>query len=459
MRSAERNAAASAEVVIGDCAYGDGQTRRDFADDGYDLFARLPGRPRSDYFLKQDFAIDLGEMACTCPAGQTTTDYRPSRPRRKWKTRRAGVFHFGPEQCGPCPLRERCYRSQTKPTRRISVHPQEALLKRARVRQQSPEGRALGRLRTRIEHRLARLCQLGIRQSRMFFGRERTLFQLLMAAAVANLTLAEGIGKQRAPLPPVRDPEPSPAEMEAPCREHEQLGLATQAADAGLAMTANDRAGSDDPGHGQVKASAADFGHRSGSGAKTGIGEYLRPIAGPARNRAVAIAAIAVTVRKSCARGRQGTLRRLEGLQGDFGAVANLFATRCPNWASRPGPRRRNRARDLLDYRTRRPTNYAGKAPGTIKGFGNRFQAVQVLLALGPGGGKRRAIHAARTSCSSLRIRESCSLSDGMPPYPRCLISRRWNRTNDRPISTMESAANTAASPQSMPLMSGSLPR
>jgi len=38
------------------------------------------------------------------------------------------------------------------------------------------------------EHRLARLVQLGIRQSR-YFGRVKTLFQLLMAAAVANLTL------------------------------------------------------------------------------------------------------------------------------------------------------------------------------------------------------------------------------------------------------------------------------
>ena len=39
-----------------------------------------------------------------------------------------------------------------------------------------------------MEHRIARLVQLGIRQSR-FFGRTKTRFQLLMAAAVANLTL------------------------------------------------------------------------------------------------------------------------------------------------------------------------------------------------------------------------------------------------------------------------------
>ena len=38
------------------------------------------------------------------------------------------------------------------------------------------------------EHRLARLVQLGIRQAR-YFGRRKTLFQLLIAVTVANLTL------------------------------------------------------------------------------------------------------------------------------------------------------------------------------------------------------------------------------------------------------------------------------
>ena len=39
-----------------------------------------------------------------------------------------------------------------------------------------------------MEHRLARLVQLGIRQAR-YIGRTKTLFQLCLAAAVANLTL------------------------------------------------------------------------------------------------------------------------------------------------------------------------------------------------------------------------------------------------------------------------------
>ena len=42
-----------------------------------------------------------------------------------------------------------------------------------------------------VEHRLARLVQLGIRQAR-YFGRVKTKFQLYLAATVANLTLVAG---------------------------------------------------------------------------------------------------------------------------------------------------------------------------------------------------------------------------------------------------------------------------
>ncbi|MDP2886181.1 MAG: hypothetical protein Q8P51_14295, partial [Ignavibacteria bacterium] len=38
------------------------------------------------------------------------------------------------------------------------------------------------------EHRIARLVRLGIRKAR-YFGSAKVLFQLAMAAAVANLTL------------------------------------------------------------------------------------------------------------------------------------------------------------------------------------------------------------------------------------------------------------------------------
>jgi len=77
------------------------------------------------------------------------------------------------------------------------LHPQERLLEEARVLQQSPAFQEYRRLRQTAEHRLARLVQLGIRQAR-YFGRRKTLFQLLMAATVANLTLvATKMGQMR----------------------------------------------------------------------------------------------------------------------------------------------------------------------------------------------------------------------------------------------------------------------
>jgi len=70
----------------------------------------------------------------------------------------------------------------------VQVHPQEVLLQQARELQASPAFDEARRRRQVVEHRIARLVQLGIRQAR-YIGRTKTLFQLCIAAAVANLTL------------------------------------------------------------------------------------------------------------------------------------------------------------------------------------------------------------------------------------------------------------------------------
>ena len=69
------------------------------------------------------------------------------------------------------------------------------MLQRARALQKSEGYAEYRQRRVVVEHRLARLIQLGVRQAR-YFGRTKTLFQLLMAATVANLTLVAGkVGK------------------------------------------------------------------------------------------------------------------------------------------------------------------------------------------------------------------------------------------------------------------------
>jgi len=99
------------------------------------------------------------------------------------KTKR---FVFEAKTCLACPLRERCVKGSAGRT--ITLHPQEDLVQQARAFQHAEAFREMYSLRVVVEHRIARLIQLGIRKTR-YFGRRKTLFQVLMAATVANLTL------------------------------------------------------------------------------------------------------------------------------------------------------------------------------------------------------------------------------------------------------------------------------
>ena len=64
-------------------------------------------------------------------------------------------------------------------------------MQQARALQQSEAVAGYRQRRVVVEHRLARLVQLGIRQAR-YFGWVKTLFQPYLAATVANLTLVAG---------------------------------------------------------------------------------------------------------------------------------------------------------------------------------------------------------------------------------------------------------------------------
>jgi Transposase DDE domain/Transposase domain (DUF772) len=165
--------------VLGDCAYGAGETRAEFAAAGRTLIAKVPDLQNQGYFAKTDFQLDLEAGTCTCPNRQTTSDFRAAHGG-------GGTFVFATETCAACPLRAQCTHGQGGRT--VQVHPQEALLQQARALQRSSGFGEVRRRRQVVEHRIARLVQLGIRQAR-YIGRTRTLFQLCLAAAVANLTL------------------------------------------------------------------------------------------------------------------------------------------------------------------------------------------------------------------------------------------------------------------------------
>ncbi|HHH81651.1 MAG TPA: hypothetical protein ENL35_01530, partial [Chloroflexi bacterium] len=130
------------------------------------------------------------EMTCTCPAGQVTgtlVTVGRTMP-RTGEYEKGQAFQFDGAVCDACELRAQCSRAGPGKGRTVSLHPQERLLQEARALQASPDFQQYQRMRQASEHRLARMVQLGVRKAR-YFGRSKTLFQALMAATVANLTL------------------------------------------------------------------------------------------------------------------------------------------------------------------------------------------------------------------------------------------------------------------------------
>ena len=190
VEESEVNTGVPVQEAMGAAAYEDGGTRQAFADAGRKLVARVPGRPDRQRFPKDDFVIDLAAGSCTCPAGQVTRTIVPAgrRTDAAGRVHRLRAFQFDGSECMTCPLRPQCIPAKGRKGRWVLIHPQEALLQKARALQQSAGYDEYRARRVVVEHRLARLVRLGIRQSR-YFGRAKTKFQLYLAATVANLTL------------------------------------------------------------------------------------------------------------------------------------------------------------------------------------------------------------------------------------------------------------------------------
>ena len=188
----EENTGQLVAQTLGDCAYGSGATRQAFADAGRELLAKVPQEGGNQgRFPKSAFHLDLVNNTITCPDGETTSEFTRGKDGTK-------VYRF--RDCMNCWRRDECTPAEG---RTVRVHPQEALLQAARAYQQTEEGRATLRKRVVIEHRLARLGQLGIGQAR-YLGRKKTRCQLLIAAAIANLRRIwnwEGEHRAANPLP------------------------------------------------------------------------------------------------------------------------------------------------------------------------------------------------------------------------------------------------------------------
>jgi Transposase DDE domain/Transposase domain (DUF772) len=149
----------------------------------------VPASTNGACFPKGEFVIDLEKQEVRCPAGQTTSDYRSAGEGE------GGRFVFAAAVCTACVWRGPCVRG--KGPRSIAVQAEEGLQQQARAHNQTEAGRKTLRQRVVVEHRMARLVQLGIRKSR-YLGRTKTYLQVVMASVVANVSLVVGYGQRQA---------------------------------------------------------------------------------------------------------------------------------------------------------------------------------------------------------------------------------------------------------------------
>jgi hypothetical protein len=168
--------------LVGDMAYGGGDTREAVEQAGAKVIAKVPETRNQGFFPKTDFVIDPTAPSATCPAGHTTTD--------AWSTtdhkgRPTLMLHFDADMCDSCPLRAQCVKG-TGP-RTITLNPHEARLIKARAEQQRPSVKAKLKRRAVIERKIDHLHDLGAKKAR-YRGRRKSKLQALLAATVANIS-------------------------------------------------------------------------------------------------------------------------------------------------------------------------------------------------------------------------------------------------------------------------------
>jgi transposase len=176
--------------VVGDMAYGDGDTRAEVEAAGATMTAKVPPVPNSGgKFSKTDFDIDLTDPdrpRATCPAGHSTSETVAAG--KDSKNRPVRALTFPTEICAACPLRERCTTSPQG--RRVGLHHHEARLQDARAKQVRRGTITKFRQRPKVERKIDHLQDLGMRKAR-YRGHRKTKMQLLLAGVVANINRTE----------------------------------------------------------------------------------------------------------------------------------------------------------------------------------------------------------------------------------------------------------------------------
>jgi transposase len=166
--------------VLGDTAYGDGDTRQAVEAVGAKVTAKTQPPSPTGRFVKTDFVIDPRAPSATCPAGHTTTTVGWS---TDGKGRRVRILKFG-TICSGCPLRRHCTASAEGRSVTLNFHEQR--LQAARAEQAQASTRRKLRRRSVVERKLAEAKRHGAGKAR-YRGTRKVLLQQRLTFGLLNL--------------------------------------------------------------------------------------------------------------------------------------------------------------------------------------------------------------------------------------------------------------------------------
>lgn len=152
-----------------------------------DVKVQPPSAPEGK-FAKDDFLVDLDNNTVRCPAGVLVVIRSSAAGSDGLRLANFGV------RCSSCALRNQC--TDGKEGRTIRVHPQEATLQRARMRQRDPVWKARYRAtRPKVERKIAHLMfrRHGGRRARVR-GCSRICDDFALLSAASNLKRLASLG-------------------------------------------------------------------------------------------------------------------------------------------------------------------------------------------------------------------------------------------------------------------------
>lgn len=179
--AAARAAGVPVAEVLGDTAYGDGDTREAVEGVGAKVTAKTQPPATTGRFVKTDFVIDPEGQSATCPAGQTTTTTGVGRDHKR---RPVTVLKFADDVCAACPLRPRC--TTSRHGRWITLNFHEARLQAARIEQARPSTKRKLRRRAVVERKLAEGKRHGMGKAR-YRGARKVLLQQRLIVGMLNV--------------------------------------------------------------------------------------------------------------------------------------------------------------------------------------------------------------------------------------------------------------------------------